>query len=49
LPASNAGEATIVSGLDVLGVSSLAEAVRALNDPSSVVTAPPEPPAAPRA
>jgi magnesium chelatase family protein len=48
LPASNAGEATIVSGLDVLGVSSLAEAVRALNDPSSVVTAPPEPPA-PRA
>jgi len=48
LPASNAGEATIVSGLDVLGVSSLAEAVRALNDPSSVVTAPPGPPA-PRA
>ena len=48
LPASNAGEAAIVSGLDVLGVSSLAEAVRALNDPSSVVSAPPRPPA-PRA
>jgi len=48
LPASNAGEAAIVSGLDVLGVSSLAEAVRALNDPSSTVTAPPKPPA-PRA
>ena len=45
LPASNAGEATIVSGLDVLGVSSLAEAVRALNDPSSVVTAPTRSPA----
>jgi magnesium chelatase family protein len=48
LPASNAGEAAIVSGLDVLGVSSLAEAVRALNDPSSAVAAPPRPPA-PRA
>jgi magnesium chelatase family protein len=48
LPASNAGEAAIVSGLDVLGVSSLAEAVRALNDPSSAVIAPPRPPA-PRA
>src|SRR6266542_6337968 len=35
LPASNASEAAIVSGLDVLGVSSLAEAVRALNDPST--------------
>jgi magnesium chelatase family protein len=34
LPADNAGEATIVTGLDVLPVSSLAEAVRALNDPS---------------
>ncbi len=45
LPASNAGEAAIVSGLDVLGVSSLAEAVRALNDPSSAVIAPPSPPA----
>src|SRR5262245_28656890 len=45
LPASNAGEATIVSGLGVLGVSSLAEAVRALNDPSSMVTATPRSPA----
>jgi magnesium chelatase family protein len=45
LPASNAGEAAIVSGLDVLGVASLAEAVRALNDPSSAVIAPPRPPA----
>ena len=44
LPASNAGEAAIVSGLDVLGVSSLAEAVRALNDPSSAVIALPRPP-----
>src|SRR5579872_4779835 len=35
LPASNAGEAAIVSGLTVYAVSSLAEAVRALNDPSS--------------
>ena len=41
LPASNAGEAAIVSGLDVLGVSSLAEAVRALNDPSSAAPSPP--------
>jgi len=48
LPASNAGEAAIVSGLDVLGVSSLADAIRALNDPSSAVTAPTTPPA-PRA
>jgi magnesium chelatase family protein len=34
LPAPNAGEATVVSGLKVYGVSSLAEAVRALNDPA---------------
>jgi len=33
---TNAGEAAIVSGLDVIAVSSLAEAVRALNDPASV-------------
>ena len=33
LPAANAGEAAIVAGLDVLAVSSLADAVRALNDP----------------
>ena len=34
LPAGNAREAAIVSGLDIVGVSSLADAVRALNDPS---------------
>jgi magnesium chelatase family protein len=37
LPAPNAGEAAVVSGLDVFPVSSLSEAVRALNHP----TAPP--------
>src|SRR5437763_1295614 len=46
LPASNASEAAIVSGLGVLGVSSLAEAVRALNDPASAAPAPLPPPAA---
>jgi len=40
LPAANAGEAAIVSGLTVVPVSSLAEAVKALNDPSSVSPAP---------
>ncbi len=45
LPALNAPEAAIVAGLQIFAVSSLAEAVRALNDPS---TAPPPPaPAAP--
>jgi magnesium chelatase family protein len=39
LPAANAGEASIVAGLDVFPVSSLGDAVRALNDPS----APPSP------
>src|SRR5438128_665284 len=34
LPAANAREAAIVSGLDVMAVSSLADAVRALNDPA---------------
>lgn len=34
LPAPNASEAAIVSGLDVFGVSSLCEAVRTLNDPA---------------
>src|SRR5439155_24952938 len=33
LPAGNAREAAIVSGLDIMAVSSLADAVRALNDP----------------
>ena len=46
LPASNASEAAIVSGLDVRGVSSLGEAVRALNDPASVSVAPVPLPAA---
>jgi magnesium chelatase family protein len=42
LPRSNAGEAGIVSGLEILAVSSLAEAVGALNHPGTV----PPPPAA---
>jgi magnesium chelatase family protein len=46
LPASNAPEAAIVAGLGVLAVSSLLEAVRALNEPSSVRPAPVPPPAA---
>ena len=36
LPAANAGEAAIVSGLDVFAVSSLADAVQALNVPGTV-------------
>src|SRR5262249_52001231 len=43
LPSANAGEAAIVTGLDLIAVSSLADAVRALNDPdafrASVTTA----------
>src|SRR5438309_53916 len=42
LPMSNASEAAIVAGLDVLPVKSLGDAVRALNDPSTV-PAPPAP------
>jgi magnesium chelatase family protein len=34
LPAGNVREAAIVAGLDILAVSSLADAVRALNDPA---------------
>jgi len=34
LPSGNAREAAIVSGLDIVAVSSLADAVRALNDPA---------------
>jgi magnesium chelatase family protein len=45
LPAANASEAAIVSGLDVFAVSSLVDAVRALNDP--VATRTPAPPLAP--
>ena len=34
LPAANAGEAAIVAGLEIVAVSTLADAVRALNDPA---------------
>jgi magnesium chelatase family protein len=45
LPAANASEAAIVSGIDVYPVASLAEAVRTLNDPSVAATRPvPAPP-----
>src|SRR6476619_2789408 len=40
LPRSNAGEAALVDGLDVLPVSSLGEAVSALNHPTTMVAAP---------
>jgi magnesium chelatase family protein len=46
IPAANAGEAAIVSGLTILPVSSLADAVHALNDPASArvaATTPPPP------
>jgi magnesium chelatase family protein len=52
LPAGNASEAAIVSGLEIVAVSSLNEAVRALNDPAGfrsnppVSLAPPDRPAA---
>src|SRR5947199_9840511 len=50
LPAANAREAAIVAGLDVLPVSTLSDAVRALNDPSTVQPAPlPPPPLRPAA
>jgi len=50
LPAANAREAAIVAGLDVLPVSTLSDAVRALNDPSTVQPAPlPRPPLRPAA
>ena len=39
LPASNASEAAIVEGLGVMPVSSLAQAVQALNDPASAAVA----------
>src|SRR5436190_9611149 len=39
LPASNASEAAIVEGLSVFAVSSLAEAVKALNHPATIVRA----------
>jgi magnesium chelatase family protein len=40
LPAANAGEAAIVAGLDVFPVSSLADAVRALNEPCAAMGIP---------
>src|SRR5581483_1287402 len=45
LPASNAGEAAIVVGLDVFPVSSLGEAVRALNEPTAAFPIPDRRPA----
>jgi magnesium chelatase family protein len=43
LPRCNAAEAMVVGGLTVLGVSTLAEAVGALNQPASVARPPPSP------
>jgi magnesium chelatase family protein len=48
LPAANASEAAIVAGLDVYPVSSLADAVRVLNDPSAIASRPSPPPAVPQ-
>jgi magnesium chelatase family protein len=47
LPALNASEAAIVTGLDVIGVGALTDAVRALNDPAGFRANPPAPPAYP--
>jgi magnesium chelatase family protein len=47
LPVMNAPEAAIVEGLQVFAVSSLAEAVQALNDPASAAAAPLPPPPTP--
>ena len=47
LPRTNASEASLVEGLTILGVSSLSEAVVALNQPEAAVPAPCPPPAAP--
>jgi magnesium chelatase family protein len=47
MPVANAREAAIVGGLAVLAVSSLADAVRALNGGPSSATAPPAQPAPP--
>ena len=44
LPAPNAGEAAVVSGLTVYAVSSLADAVQILNDPTGRSATPPPPP-----
>ena len=45
LPSANASEAAIVAGLDIVAVSSLADAVRALNDPAGFRADPPARPA----
>src|SRR5712671_2862197 len=45
LPLANASEAAIVDGLDVYPVTSLADAVRLLNDPAVIPPRPPPPPA----
>src|SRR3954451_12201681 len=47
LPSGNASEAAIVAGLEIVGVSSLADAVRALNDPAGFRPTPPAYPAHP--
>jgi magnesium chelatase family protein len=47
LPSGNASEAAIVAGLEIVAVSSLTEAVRALNDPAGFRAAPPACPAPP--
>lgn len=47
LPSANAAEAAVVEPLDVIPVSSLAEAVQAINDPGSVPRPPRTLPAAP--
>jgi magnesium chelatase family protein len=44
LPAANAGEATVVSGLTIVPVATLADAVSALKDPSAVRPLVPAPP-----
>src|SRR4051812_5494570 len=46
IPTSNAAEATVVGGLRVFAVSSLVDAVRALNDPDSIAVAAATPAAA---
>jgi magnesium chelatase family protein len=46
VPSANAGEAAIVAGLGVLAVSTLTEAVSALNNPASMAFATAAPPAA---
>jgi len=48
LPKANASEAAIVDGLDVYPVTSLADAVRALNDPPVAAPRPAPPPASAR-